>query len=302
MSDEREETLQKELENVNRFPYGRCRLISLASFPEMTYEQAAISLEASSDQRLRARGLWGLSRCRDTSTPTYTLKDGRILKERGLLLEAIIADGTYAHAVHNLAASISKTEMITLPDGRIMGQVDLFLETIRLNPHYGNAYHNLSVALPNKSSTVTLPSGRVVNRRDLCLEAIRLDPKDAYAINSLAVDLGTDETVVLAGSTTPLTKLQLYLLAISLDANYVDGFFNSSLRLSANDSLMLLDATSRERKWLLVQSLRCAPLFARGIRCLACTLALGERVTLCDGRRVTRTQLLAIADRVAKIP
>lgn len=196
----------------------------------MTYSVAATRLAGQTDPRMRAVGLWALTRCVSTDKLMVIPGETITVDKQRLFVEAIRCDPTFAPAVSMLGCTLAPGHTVQLADGRRMTQMDLFLEALRINPTYAAAYTNLGNAVPAGSRAV-LPDGRELTARELYIEAIAHDAEHANAYNNLGNVLGTGETVALAGRT--FTQRELYAEALRLDPANRDAAHNLAVLTAA---------------------------------------------------------------------
>lgn len=71
------------------------------------------------------------------------LRDGRVVTNRDLFIEAMALGCKYSSAYNDLGTVLAPEESITLPDGRVMTKRGLYIEAIALDRECSAAYSNL---------------------------------------------------------------------------------------------------------------------------------------------------------------
>jgi tetratricopeptide (TPR) repeat protein len=228
-----------------------------------------------------------------TDTGRVSLRDGRTLSQRQLLMEAIRCDNNHAMAYFNLATAIGPDEAVQLASGQRMDKRRLFVEAIRCNRRYAAAYFNLAAAVGAEG--VELANARKFTARDLYVQAIRCDNNYAAAYFNLGAMLGAGQKVSLADGL--MNEQGLYLEAIRCDKNCSYAYNNLGNALSKGEVVMLSGGRPMDQRKLNVEAIRCDKNNSAAYNNLGAALSRAEGVVLADKRQMCARELFVEAIR-----
>jgi hypothetical protein len=125
----------------------------------------------------------------------FTLRDGRKMDRRHLLLEAVRLCYPAASSLIHLGNLLMLGEVVTLPDGQVLDRIQLHLLAVRRLPN-AQTYSMLAAAV-GKDGAVALGDGHVMTQRQLYFEALRLPGRAERLLADLAGAMNPHEVVTL---------------------------------------------------------------------------------------------------------